>query len=117
MGEIQNRPAVYDRFLQFRAMVIQAIALAWKDKTFAKKFKSNPREAFFEAFGYDCPFDIDIVSEENNAKWGGYYSGEWETVQQEQITMVLPPKPEQADEEPIALLNWYANHLTFMNGN
>lgn len=114
MSEIQTRPAVYDRFLQFRVYVIQAIALSWKDDDFRDRFKSNPRQAFKDAFGYDVPFDIDLCVDLNNAEWNGYYCGEWKVNKQETLEMVLPPKP-PAEDQAVALSAYNTNNLTFLN--
>lgn len=104
--------AVYDRFLKFRSILIQAIALAWKDESYHVSLKADPKAALKEAFDYDCPFDVDMDSNPDNAAWNMNLQGDWLVYSQNQLTMVLPPKPDNSEDEPIALATYNTKHLT-----
>ncbi len=112
---MNDEQSVYDKFLKFRAVIIQAIALAWKDDKFNNLLKENPKVALKEAFNYTCPFDINIGTNPNNASWKTTIQGSWMVSTQNELQLVLPPKPENKCDETCALVNYNVNHLTFLN--
>lgn len=112
---MNDAQSVYDKFLKFRAVIIQAIALAWKDDKFDKLLNDNPKGALKDAFNYTCPFDIDMKANPNNALWKSTVQGNWVVCSQNELQLVLPPKPEHKCDEPYALADYNTNHLTFLN--
>ncbi|GAB6042966.1 BMA_0021/BMA_0022 family TOMM bacteriocin [Endothiovibrio diazotrophicus] len=103
--------SVYDRFLQFRAVIIRAVAVAWKEEAFHEAFKNDPRKALEIRFDYNCPFDIEIKSNPNNAAWDKNLQGDWLVYRRDELRMVLPPKPENPEDELIALTKYNRRHF------
>ncbi len=107
--------SVYDDFLTFRAVFIQAVALTWKDKDFKIRFMENPKEAMKEYFDYEYPFHMDLKTWyekdiENKYIWYPTGTGAW-VGPNNKLELVLPPKPEDG-QETIALAAYHKNHLS-----
>lgn len=111
---MNDEKSVYDRFLKFRAVIIQAIALGWEDEGFRQLLNDDPRKALREAFDYDCPFDIDMETNPRNAAWNKTVQGDWLVYKQNELRMVLPPKPDRKEEEALALADFNTKHITFL---
>lgn len=111
---MKNAPPVYERFLQFRAVIIQAIALGWKDQAFHEKLVNDPKSALKDAFDYDCPFDINMVSNPDNAEWKPEFLTDWQVYKLNDLKMVLPPKPKNKEDKALALADYNTKHLTFL---
>jgi ribosomally synthesized peptide (two-chain TOMM family) len=104
----------YDRFIAFRAAVMQAIALAWGDAEYRAQLIADPKKALKTAFDYDFPFKIDLGVDVDNAKWEPITVADWHVLRRDTLHMVLPPKPEDPAEQVEALAAFNATHLTFL---
>lgn len=111
----QESYGTYDRFLAYRAAIMQAIALAWRDPAFREKLIADPKRALKEGVGYTFPFNMDIAVLVDNDVWEPDTVGDWRVIEQDHIEMVLPPAPEEA-EQLQALAAFNAKHLTFLQG-
>ena len=114
--EQNTQLATYDKFLKFRAVIVQSVALSWHDDQFKDAFKEDPVKALKERFDYDFPFGIHFsgnkaVSEEDY-QWNPSGTGGW-VGPNNTLELVLPPKPGKG-QEAIALASYYADHLTFL---
>ncbi|MBC7860139.1 MAG: hypothetical protein H7Z39_15495 [Burkholderiaceae bacterium] len=103
----------YDTFIQYRAVIIRAIALAWKDPAFKAELFKEPKSALKETFQYDFPYDMDVNVLDGSARWSPTSTVGWTVTAQNTVRLVLPPKPE-AGEEAVALATYNAQHLTFL---
>jgi ribosomally synthesized peptide (two-chain TOMM family) len=101
----------YDQFLEFRAVIIQAIALAWNDKKFLHELREDPKDALEKQFGYKYPGPINFKVQENTSTWMPDLVGGWKTNQLNGLELVLPPAPAQ-DQMTVALAAYNAKHLT-----
>jgi ribosomally synthesized peptide (two-chain TOMM family) len=104
----------YDRFIAFRAAVMQAIALAWNDKEFRTDLIEDPKKAMKKAFDYDFPFKIDLGVDVDNARWEPMTVVDWHVLNRDTLQMWLPPKPEDPKQVVEALAAFNATHLTFL---
>ena len=103
----------YDKFLQFRSVVIQAIAKAWQDEAFHEQLKLSPKVALKEAFDYDFPFNLDLKTNDDNAAWDQTEQGGWLVYEQNDLEMILPPPP-APEQEAVALAAYNAQHISFL---
>jgi ribosomally synthesized peptide (two-chain TOMM family) len=104
----------YDRFLAYRAAIMQAIALAWKNPDFEKAFIENPIKALKDGVGYDFPFNMKVSVNDQNAEWEPKIVGDWHITKQDKLVFALPPAPKESEQvEALAAFN--ANQLTFLN--
>jgi ribosomally synthesized peptide (two-chain TOMM family) len=104
---------VYDTFLTCRAMIIRAIALSWKDRTYHDAFREDPKRFLKREFGYTFPYDMTLKIQESTSIWRPELVGSWIVEHQNKLKLVLPPKPAEG-EEPIALAAYIAGNLTFL---
>lgn len=109
----QDNYGTYDRFIAFRAAVMQAIAQAWRDPKFREKFIEDPKRALKEDIGYKFPFNMDLSVDADNAEWRPLTVTDWRVDIQNRLELVLPPAP-QADQQLEALAAFNAHHLTFL---
>lgn len=110
----QDNYGTYDRFVAFRAAVMQAIAIAWSDEKFRKELIKDPKAALKSGVGYTFPFNIDLGVDVDNAEWKPLTVADWHVKRRDLLQMVLPPAPEQSEQvEALAAFN--ATHLTFLN--
>ncbi|WP_166875268.1 BMA_0021/BMA_0022 family TOMM bacteriocin [Massilia mucilaginosa] len=109
------RPASsnYDTFLQYRALIIRAIALAWKDPAFKSALYATPKEALKESLRYDFPYDMELAVIPNSASWRPELNAGWICHTQNVVGLTLPPRPEPG-EEAVALAEYNARFLTFL---
>lgn len=114
--------SIYDKFLEFRSVVIQTIAKAWEDTEFHKKLidksaqRANPDHVMRmmeNEFGYEFPFKkkitIDVL--DGNAEWEPVSVNDWVVKKQEKLIMVLPPKPENKSDQAMALTDYIRTHI------
>jgi ribosomally synthesized peptide (two-chain TOMM family) len=110
----QESYGTYDRFLEFRAVIMQSIARAWRDENYRVSLIADPKQALKAAFDYDFPFNMNLSVNVDNAKWEQNTVGDWLVFKQNKLIMVLPPAPEQ-QEQLEALASFNAHHLTFLD--
>lgn len=114
--------STYDKFLKFRAVIIQAIALAWEDPKYKKRLIEAPKEALKEAFNYNFPFDMNMTIDVDNATWKPLLNAGWVVHIPNTLELVLPPKPDNKGLSPReevlnqarALAAYNVTHLTFL---
>jgi ribosomally synthesized peptide (two-chain TOMM family) len=104
----------YDRFIAFRAAVMQAIALAWGNPEFRTQLIADPKKAMRDSLDYEFPFKIDLEVDVDNAKWEPITVADWHVLRRDTLHMVLPPKPEDPAQQVEALAAFNATHLTFL---
>jgi ribosomally synthesized peptide (two-chain TOMM family) len=104
----------YDRFVRFRAAIMRAIALAWKDPAYRTQLIADPKKALKGGIDYDFPFGMDLGVDVDNATWEPTTVGDWRVDHCNRLQMVLPPAPPLAEQvEALAAFN--ATHLTFLH--
>lgn len=109
---MSDNDSIYDDFIEFRAVIIKAVALSWHDDNFKKSFHKNPVKALKDEFGYKYPFNIEFKGEErpkDDYKWYPEGTGAW-VGPNNKLELVLPPKPEKG-QETIALAAYHLRHL------
>lgn len=117
---MQSKSDTYDKFLEFRAAIIRAIALEWQNPEFKKALLADPKAAMKEWLKYDFPFDMDVKADDNSAKWTPGLNGGWTVYTMNVVDVMLPPRPEpvpgekQVLVEANALAEYNQTHLTFM---
>jgi ribosomally synthesized peptide (two-chain TOMM family) len=104
----------YDKFQAYRAVIMQAVALAWRDAAFKAELKSDPKGTLLERFGYRFPFRMDVEVIESGAEWRPSLVGDWLAHTENFLEMVLPPAPAQAADRAEALAAYNANHIDFL---
>ena len=109
------RPASshYDTFLKYRATIIHAVALAWKDPAFDRALCENPKEALKETLHYDFPYDMDLSIIRASATFNAQLNMDWISHTQNVVSLTLPPCPEPG-QEAIALAQYNASFPTFL---
>lgn len=111
---MKDNYGTYDRFIAFRAAVMQAIALAWRSERYREELIADPKKALKDGVGYTFPFNIDLGVDVDNARWEPLTVADWHVMRRDTLRMVLPPAPPQA-EQVEALATFNATHLTFLN--
>lgn len=105
--------SVYDDFLEFRAVMVQAVARSWSDPDFKEKFEASPKQCLKEYFDYDFPFRIgfkwDETLKDSDYKWYPKGTGAW-VGPNNKLELILPPKPEK-DQASMALAAYHLGHL------
>jgi len=105
----------YDRFIAFRAAVMQSIALAWRSDALRESLIKDPKGFMKQHLDYTFPFNIDLAVDNGNAVWEPTTVVDWHVLRRDTLDMVLPPKPETLDQQVEALATFNATHLTFLN--
>lgn len=100
----------YDQFLEFRAVIIQAIALAWNDPTFFDQLVEDPKDALEKHFGYEYPVPVELKVQRDTSTWLPDLVGGWKTNQLNALELILPPAPAQ-EQMAVALAAYNAKHL------
>jgi ribosomally synthesized peptide (two-chain TOMM family) len=113
MSQFGSFPS-YQQFLEYRAVIVQAIAAAWHDPQFLDHLLAHPKEALHERFGYDYPLDLNLQVHADSATWTLATNGGWLTKQNNTLELVLPPAPSQEDQFAIALAAYNAKHIDFL---
>lgn len=110
---MSGKGSVYDDFLEFRAVIVQAVALSWRDSKFKERFKENPKKAMKEYFEYDFPFRMNFIWDDTlkdeDYRWYPKGTGAW-VGPSNKLELILPPKPEQG-QETIALAAYHLSNL------
>ena len=110
MNKLASFPT-YDEFLEYRAVIVQAIAASWHDSAFLEQLLEDPKAALFERFGYRYPFDLALKVQADTATWSPSTNGGWITRQNNALELVLPPAPQREDQHAIALAAYNAKHI------
>jgi ribosomally synthesized peptide (two-chain TOMM family) len=105
----------YDRFIAYRAAVMRAIALAWRDEQFRKQLIEDPKQAMKAGIGYDFPFNMELRVHTDSATWKPLTVTDWRVDRRNLLQMVLPPRPANEADRVEALAAFNASHLTFLN--
>jgi ribosomally synthesized peptide (two-chain TOMM family) len=105
----------YNDFLQYRAVIVQAIAVAWHDPQFLDRLLADPKKALHERFGYDYPMHMTLKVHADSATWTPTSNGGWTTSQVNTLELVLPPAP-PSDQVAVALAAYNAKHIDFLDG-
>jgi ribosomally synthesized peptide (two-chain TOMM family) len=108
------RSPSYEQFLEYRAVIIKAIARAWRDPAYRHLLKENPIAAL-KTLGYSYPFKIKLKVQTDTSKWTPGANGGWTTCRQNKLTLVLPPAPAKKEDYAIALASYNANHIDIMD--
>ena len=106
-----SSPYSYDAFLEFRAKVLQMIAMSWVDPTVKEDLASNPRAAFQKYLRYDPPYQIDAVVRPDNAEWCPAGFTDWVVKHNEEIELFLPPPPTDRAQRVVALAAYNSRHI------
>lgn len=108
------RLPTYEQFLEYRATVIRAIALAWHSKAFLDELEADPVQALRKHFDYHFPFDLDLKVQTKSSAWTPGVNGDWTAGQKNKLTLFLPPAPANEKHFAQALAAYNANHITIM---
>jgi len=103
----------YDTFLTYRATIIRAVALAWRDPQFELALKQNPKQALKEKLDYDFPYDMEVSVIPQSATFNAPLNMDWISHVQNTVSLILPPRPEPG-QEAAALAEYNARSLTFL---
>ncbi|AXE96247.1 BMA_0021/BMA_0022 family TOMM bacteriocin [Paraburkholderia sp. SIMBA_050] len=109
------RSPTYEQFIEYRAVIIKAIATAWHDQAFFQELTKHPVETLKNRFGYEYPFKIDLKVHPESATWTPAINGGWTTQQTNRFTLVLPPAPANQEQHALALAFYNAKHLYIMD--
>lgn len=108
-----SSPFSYDVFIECRAHIVRAIALAWQDPKFLKALIGNPRQAMRERLGYVFPYpNMEVKVDDGNAQWRPNGFTDWVVTQDNSLELYLPPCPADPAQQAIALASYNATHLT-----
>jgi ribosomally synthesized peptide (two-chain TOMM family) len=114
MNEVANSFPTYLQFLEYRAVIIQAIAAAWQDPSFLERLKTHPRETLQERFGYHYPFKLDLKVQPDSSTWTPTRNGGWTTQHYNSLDLVLPPAPQDKTQFAAALAAYNAKHISIL---
>ena len=103
----------YDRFIAYRAAIMQAIALAWRDPAYRDQLIANPKQALKDGVGYDFPYAMELAVDADSAEWRPTTVGDWQVLQHNLLELVLPPAP-AVDAQVQALAAYNARYPTFL---
>ncbi|CAB3750677.1 ABC transporter ATPase [Burkholderia sp. MSh2] len=109
------RSPTYEEFLEYRAVIIEAIALAWHSPVFLEALETDPIQALSDQFQYDYPFQIDLQVKNDTSRWTPDVNGGWTTLRNNRLTLVLPPAPEDLSQYAQALAAYNANHIDILD--
>lgn len=107
-----NTPSPKD-FLNFRAMIIRAIAKCWIDEAYKNKFISDPVAALEEFPHYHYPYTAKVTVDRDSAVYRPDLVNNWQCKIFSSITLKLPPAPKES-ERAQALAAYNAMYLMFL---
>ncbi|KVE38735.1 BMA_0021/BMA_0022 family TOMM bacteriocin [Burkholderia sp. TSV86] len=110
MDHSANLPT-YEQFLEFRAAVIRAIAVAWNDNDYLDQLLADPVKALHDKFDYRFPLAVDLKAVAETATWTPETTAGWTCIKNNVLELVLPPAPPQ-DQEAVALAAYNSRNLT-----
>ena len=114
MSHFDNSFPTYHQFLEYRAVIIQAIAVAWHDDQFRERLQAHPKEALFERFDYRFPFNLAMKAQLGTSEWTPSTNGGWTTLENNALELVLPPAPAQREQYAVALAAYNAKHISVL---
>ncbi|RQR61896.1 hypothetical protein DIE07_07610 [Burkholderia sp. Bp9002] len=109
------RLPTYEQFLEYRAVIIRAIALSWHSTVFLDELEADPVKALREHFDYHFPFRLDLKVQTKSSAWTPSVNGDWTSGHKNKLTLVLPPAPADETQFAQALAAYNANHVTIMD--
>jgi ribosomally synthesized peptide (two-chain TOMM family) len=104
-------PFIYDVIIEFRAKVVQMIALCWQDPVIRQELIDDPRAAFLKHLHYEPPYQIDTIVKPDNAVWCPEGFTDWVVHHDEELELYLPPAPADPTQRPAALAAYNSRHL------
>lgn len=112
MSNFENSFPTYHQFLEYRAVIVQAIAVAWHDDAFREALIADPKKALFERFDYQYPFNLTLKAQLDTSEWTPLTNGGWTTLENNVLELVLPPAPAQPEQQAVALAAYNAKHIS-----
>lgn len=101
----------YDQFLEYRAVIVQAIAVAWHDSKFRERLVADPVGTLHEYFDYRFPMKMHLEVHENSSAWTPLTNGGWTTNEVNRLALMLPPAP-PPEQRAAALAAYNAKHIS-----
>lgn len=112
MTDSRSSPS-HDVFIECRAQIVHAIALAWQDPAFLNALISNPRQAMLERLDYVFPYpNMEVKVNDGNAQWRPRGFTDWVVTHDNSLELYLPPCPADPAQQALALASYNATHLT-----
>jgi ribosomally synthesized peptide (two-chain TOMM family) len=108
VSNLESSFPTYQQFLEYRAVIVQAIAVAWHDDAFRVKLVDDPQKALADRFGYRYPFSLAL----DTSEWTPATNGGWTTLENNVLELVLPPAPADPEQHAIALAAYNAKHIS-----
>lgn len=127
--EYHNQTVSFVNFLNYRAVIISAIAESWRNPKMHQELVAHPKDTLYKYFGYRFPFDMYLSVDNNSAKYEPSVVNDWRAKIFCEVCLVLPPKPEldrhedesEADyerrlygEQVVALAEYNQHNLSFL---
>lgn len=114
MSQLASFPT-YNQFLEYRAVIVQAIAASWHDPVFLEELIAHPKAALLKRFDYHYPLNLALKVHADSATWSPPTAGGWITKQENTLELMLPPAPAQQDQFSIALAAYNAKHIDILS--
>lgn len=105
----------YTQFLEYRAVIIRAIAAAWRDQAFFNGLKEDPIHQLHETFGYHYPFHFDLKVQDHSSTWTPSVNGGWTAEKLNSLELFLPPAPADKTQYLDALAAYGAKHISVLS--
>jgi ribosomally synthesized peptide (two-chain TOMM family) len=112
VSNLESSFPTYQQFLEYRAVIVQAIAVAWHDDAFRVKLVDDPQKALADRFGYRYPFSLALKAQLDTSEWTPATNGGWTTFENNVLELVLPPAPADPEQHAIALAAYNAKHIS-----
>ncbi len=103
-----------DEIGKWYAIWPMAIAMAWSDPSFQRDLLENPRKTFLDRLGYAFPQSVRLTILVSPTGWTkNLEDGSFWDLPPSEVTLWLPPAPEDVQERLIALANYTATGQTY----
>lgn len=90
----QSETPGFKTFLDYRAIIICAIAKSWQSKEVWDAVVQDPKSALLKYFGYEFPYQMYLKCNANSAKYAPGTVNDWQAEIFCSVTLVLPPAPQ-----------------------
>jgi ribosomally synthesized peptide (two-chain TOMM family) len=110
MSPAESPLAAFDQMIRWFHVWPQAVARAWGDPQFEQHLIQDTHLALHNAFGYQVPGGVLLKAERADIahQWVATdidpcMPGDWVSLPDIDLTMILPPRPKNETEGPVAL--------------